>query len=309
MIFPYTWPPWVMREIINKGKKIQNTFVGKRVHKVENKKIVVTHYGDTTGEKVKLPIRVYSPEGDGPFPIVLFYHGGGFTFCSIESHDSICRTICKYAACVVISVEYRLAPEFKYPIPVEDVYASSEYISRHASDYNGDKTQIVVAGDSAGGNMSAVICQLSRDRGGPSFAGQLLIYPSCDLTMKRYPSHSGKCLNLTESDSMWFLNNYIPDVEKRAEPRASPLYHPNLTNLPPALIITGDLDRIRDTGEAYGHALSSSGVPCIIQRYQNVGHGFLLVSPGEEAKSAFELMGSWLINIFSSRHQSYPPFN
>eukprot|EP01111_Echinosteliopsis_oligospora_P006362 TRINITY_DN20466_c0_g1_i1.p1 TRINITY_DN20466_c0_g1~~TRINITY_DN20466_c0_g1_i1.p1 ORF type:complete len:302 (-),score=79.23 TRINITY_DN20466_c0_g1_i1:98-1003(-) len=300
MIFPRSWPPWLMRKIIDNGSYLKNYVKGERTHSIENKKITIKHYGTT--EEIKLPVRVYTPDGPGPFPIVVFFHGGGWVICSIESHDSICRYFCNHAECVVISVDYRLAPEYKFPIPVEDAYASAVYISQHAQEFNGDASRICLAGDSAGGNLSTVTTILSRDRGGPSFCGQLLIYPSCDLTGKYYPSHSGKCLNLTENDSRWFSKHYITP-EQRSDPRASPILIPDLSRLPPALVVTGEHDRIRDVGEAYGDRLAAAGNATTMKRFDNVGHGFLLVSPGEEAKAAFEYMSDWLILAFSNKHK------
>jgi len=302
MIFPYNWPPWFIRKIINRGSFLKNQIKGEKVAKVENKKISVTHFG--TFDDVQLPIRVYTPKGEGPFPVVVFFHGGGWVICSIESHDSICRYFCKHAKCVVISVEYRLAPEFKFPIPVEDAYASAAYIAQHASDFNGDPSRICLSGDSAGGSLSTNTVRLSRDRGGPTYCGQLLIYPSTDMTTKVYPSYSGKCIGLTADDSKWFADHYIKQ-EQKTDPRASPILAPDVSRLPSALIVTGEHDRIRDPGEAYGARLAEAGVATTIKRVDNVGHGFLLTDSGSEVREALDFMCGWLVALF--KQKSLPP--
>jgi len=301
MIFPYSFTPWLIRKIIKSGTTVKKVFMRQeKVEKVSEETLWVSHYGNT--EKIPLTARVYTPEGEGPFPITIFFHGGGWVICTIDTHDHICRHICNKAKSVVISVDYRLAPEFKFPIPVEDAYASTVYIHEHAAEFNGDPTKICLSGDSAGGNLSIVCSQVTRERNGPKFSGLALFYPSTDLRDASdcpYASYDGKCIGLTKEDSAWFLNHYMANMSDRCDPRASPIVTEDLHDLPPCLIITGEHDRIRDPGEEYGRKLQKAGVTVTMKRYNEVGHGFLSIGAPEVAVQSLDYASEWLWNVFS----------
>lgn len=299
MIFPYSFSPWLIRKIIKSGTSVQKLISRpEKVKKVSDQWISVMHYGCT--EQISLMIRTYVPQGEGPFPIVIFFHGGGWVICSVDTHDQFCRHICNKAKCIVISVDYRLAPEFKFPTPVEDAYAAACYIHEHAAEFNGDPSRICMSGDSAGGNLSIVCSQLSKGRNGPKFLGLAVFYPSTDLREAQpYASYNGKNIGMTKQDSDWFLNHYFSHPAEKLDPRASPIVTPDLSDLPPCLIITGEHDRIRDPGEEYGRRLQKAGVPVTLKRYDNVGHGFLSIGAPDVAIQALDFASEWLGNIFS----------
>ncbi len=237
------------------------------VAKVENRKI--------PGPAGEIPVRVYTPTGKGPFPVLVYYHGGGWVVCDLETHDPICRSMAHEAACIVVSVDYRLAPEAKFPAAVEDSYAALEWVAAHAPEINGDSTKIAVGGDSAGGNLAAVVSLLARDRQGPALVFQLLIYPSV-ASDHDFPSiqENGKGYMLEITDMEWFASQYIPDGTDLKDPRLSPYWAESHRDLPPALVITAEFDPLRDEGEAYAQKLKEAGTPAQVLRYDGMIHGF-----------------------------------
>ncbi len=222
-----------------------------------------------------LPIRVYTPVGTGPFPIVAFFHGGGFTIGSIESHDPVCRQLCAQVNAVVVSVDYRLAPEHPFPAAVDDAFAATVWIAEHASELGGDAARLAVAGDSAGGNLAAVVCLMARDAGGPAIAFQTLIYPTVDAR-GGYPSiEENRDGPFLSADTMrWFYEQYHPTPGRESEWQASPILAPDLSGLPPALILTAEFDPLRDEGEAYAEALRAAGNTVTVTRYDGMTHMF-----------------------------------
>ncbi|NRQ34352.1 alpha/beta hydrolase [Nonomuraea sp. NN258] len=252
-----------------------------------------------------VPVRVYSPPegaqggaGDGGGrPVVVYFHGGGFTICSLDTHDAVCRDICAGAEAVVVSVDYRLAPEHPYPAAVEDACAATRWAHEHAAELGGDPGRLVVAGDSAGGNLATVVCLKARDeRAGPPISLQVLIYPVTDADQDT-PSYreNGTGYFLTAAHMRWFWDCYQPDPARRAEPYSSPV-HADLSGLPPALVLTAEHDPLRDEGEAYARLLGFAGVPAHGVRYDGMFHGFYgfygmgAVLPA--AKEASELVNS-----------------
>lgn len=225
------------------------------------------------GAEGQLKARVYRPEGEGPFPTVVFFHGGGWVIGDLDTHDNMARNLCRGSAAVVVSVDYRLAPEHPFPAAVDDALASARWIAEHLEEFGGDP-RFGIAGDSAGGNLSAVVAQMLRDAGTP-LAGQLLIYPAVDAKGE-YPSRvenaSGYFLEKETMD--WFYGHYAGAWEDATDPRLSPLYGADLSGLPPTLIVTAEFDPLRDEGEAYGEALRSAGVETEVRRYAGMVHGF-----------------------------------
>jgi acetyl esterase len=206
----------------------------------------------------------------------VYFHGGGWVLGSLATHDGICRSLAAGAGCVVVSVDYRLAPEHRYPAAAEDCYAATQWCAAHAAELGADGSRVAVGGDSAGGNLSAVVAQMARDRGGPPLVFQLLIYPVTDAARdtQSYRENAEGYL-LTAGDMAWFWNHYLGDARARgAEAYASPIRAASLAGLPPALVITAEFDPLRDEGEAYGAALESAGVAAKVTRYDGMIHGF-----------------------------------
>ena len=221
-----------------------------------------------------LRARVYRPETSGPVPTVVLVHGGGWVIGDLETHDNMARSICRDCRAVVVSVDYRLAPEFPFPAAVDDAIAATLWAAERLDDLGGDD-RLAVAGDSAGGNLAAVVCQQLRDRGGPALAGQLLVYPATDVSGD-YPSRvensEGYFLEL--ATMAWFINHYAPDRSTYDDPRLSPLKADDLSGLPPAVVVTAEFDPLRDEGEAYAARLREAGVATQVRRFDGMIHGF-----------------------------------
>jgi acetyl esterase len=233
-----------------------------------------------------LRARVYRPESDEPAPTVVLFHGGGWVIGDLDTHDNLARSICRACSSVVVSVDYRLAPEAPFPAAVEDAIAATRWVGEHLDELGGDG-RLAVAGDSAGGNLAAVVAQQLRDEGGPAIAAQLLIYPGTDVTGD-YPSRTenaeGYFLDLPTM--VWFIQHYAADAAVHEDPRLSPMRHADLSGLPPAVVVTAEYDPLRDEGEAYAEAMSAAGVPVEVRRFDGMIHGFFdmgLFSPGAQA--------------------------
>jgi acetyl esterase len=228
------------------------------------------------GPEGELPIRVYTPPGDAPMPVLVFFHGGGWVIGSIQTHDRTCRELAMQAGCIVVSVEYRLAPEHKFPAAVEDAYAATDWVVKHAAELGGDSSRVGVGGDSAGGTLAAVSCLMARDRGGPTLVFQLLIYPGTDYVFDDESCRqNAEGLLLTVADMHWFMDHYKRDAADEENPYLAPLRAKSLAGLPPALVITGEYDPLRDQGEAYGRRLQADGVKVTLRRYDGLVHGFI----------------------------------
>jgi acetyl esterase len=222
-----------------------------------------------------LPVRVYRPEGSAPFPALVYFHGGGWVIGSLETHDGACRDLANRIGCVVVSVDYRLAPEARFPAAAEDCYAATKWVAENAKALGVDARRIGIGGDSAGGNLTAVVALMARDRKGPALRHQLLIYPvtDADFTRPSYRENAEGYL-LTTKAMEWFWNHYVPEPARRTEPLAAPLRAKDLRGLPPAFVLTAEYDPLRDEGEAYARRLQEAGVPTRLQRYDGAIHGF-----------------------------------
>jgi acetyl esterase len=221
-------------------------------------------------------VRIYWPTATSdPVPMIVFAHGGGFVFCDLDSHDDLCRAMTNGVGAVVVSIDYRLAPESPWPAAADDVYAVAGWASDHAAELGADPSRMVVAGDSAGGNLVAVTAQLARDRGGPAIAAQLLIYPAiaADFGTESYRQFGTGYYN-TATAMAWYWDQYVPDHADRSHPTASPL-QADLAGLPPAVVITAGFDPLCSEGEAYAKALAASGVTTIYRNYEGAVHGFM----------------------------------
>ncbi len=226
------------------------------------------------GPEGSMLVRVVWPEARGDLPCLVYFHGGGWTFCSIETHDATCRKLANGAGCVVVSVEYRLAPEHPFPAAAEDAFAATRWVTRHADALGIDPQRVAVGGDSAGGNLAAVVALMARDRGELELCHQLLVYPITDHdfeTLSYRENAAGPLLTRSMMECFWDF--YVPDGA-RSDPYVSPLRAKSLAGLPPATVITAEYDPLRDEGEAYALRLREAGVAVTASRYDGMIHGF-----------------------------------
>lgn len=253
------------------------------------------------GPESDIPIRIYTPEGKGPLPIVVYFHGGGFVYGDLETHDAVCRSIVNASQHIVVAVDYRLAPEHPFPAAPNDCYAAAKWVYENAAKLGGDQTRLSVAGDSAGGNLATVVCLMAKEKGGLAISKQLLIYPvTDDFEPEKYPSYkeNGTGYFLTTDTMGLFHQLYIQDKAYRKHPYAAPLYAPNLSGLPKALVITAEYDPLRDEGELYANKLQESGVAVQLVREKGLIHGFFnlfsLMNASEDIKVIYEYIGAFL---------------
>lgn len=226
------------------------------------------------GPDSSIPVRIYRPSA-APAPVHLHFHGGGWVIGDLETHDRDCREICVGADCIVVAVDYRLAPEHIFPAAPEDCYAALCWAAANLDSLCALPGAVSVGGDSAGGNLAAAVALMARDRSGPAIAMQLLIYPVTDATMESgsYRDNANGYL-LSRTMMSWFWDHYCPDLALRADPLASPITAEDLIGLPPALIMTAEFDPLRDEGEAYAERLIAAGVEVEVRRFDGLVHGF-----------------------------------
>lgn len=214
-----------------------------------------------------VPVRIYRPEGSD-LPVLVYAHGGGFVFCDLDTHDGLCRALANLVPAVVVSVDYRLAPEHRWPTAAEDVYTVARWAAR-------DGGRVLISGDSAGGNLAAVTALMARDRGGPDLAGQVLLYPmiAADFDTESHRLFGRGYYNPTPA-LQWYWDQYVPAADDRTHPYASPL-RADLRGLPPAVVVAAGCDPLRDEGLAYADALERAGVPTTVLPYDGGIHGFM----------------------------------
>ncbi|HME25735.1 MAG TPA: alpha/beta hydrolase [Acetobacteraceae bacterium] len=254
----------------------------------------------------ELRLRIYRPTGPGPFPLLAFFHGSGFVLCSLDTHDGMCRHLCASAECVVVSVDYRLAPEHKYPAGLDDCVFATKWIAEHAVELEGDAARLVVGGDSAGGNLAAAVALRIRDAGGPRVIGQLLIYPVTDYHTPGTPSYRDNAdgYGLTRDTMVWFWDHYLTDPAEAADPYVSPLRARDFSGLPPAIVMIAEYDPLRDEGDYYAEKLRAAGTPAITSRWDGMNHGFLFwVGRVDKADEAMAESCQWLRRIFGEARE------
>jgi len=246
-----------------------------------------------------IPARIYTPtrlrKANGLAPGLVFFHGGGWVIGDLDSHDVVCRKLADEGELMVVSVDYRLAPEHKFPAAVDDAIASTKWIAENAKQFGIDASRLMVGGDSAGGNLAAVVAIAARDGNGPAIAGQLLIYPATDFAMT-HPSHSEPetSLLLTHSVIRWFSNHYLGDADIN-DWRASPARAKTLAGLPPAYVLTAGADPLRDEGDEYARRLKEAGVRVTYRTFPGQFHGFFTMGKLlNQANIATSEISAWL---------------
>ena len=227
------------------------------------------------GDGVEVRVRVYTPAADGPMGALVWLHGGGWVLGSIETADATSRALANEAGCVVVSVEYRLAPEAKFPLPLDDCFAATAWTVEHAAAFGVDPGSVAVGGASAGGNLAAAVTLMARERGGPGLAYQLLVYPSVgnDGSSQSFVDNS-QGYGLDREAMEWYWGHYLRDDADATNPLAAPLLTGDLSGLPPALVITAEFDPLRDEAEEYARRLREAGVEAACSRYDGMVHGF-----------------------------------
>lgn len=268
---------------------------GPAVAKVEDRKI--------SGSGPEIPVRIYTPAGPGPFPILVWYHGGGWVVGDLESADASARHLTVGAECVTVSVDYRLAPDTKFPGPADDCYDAAVWAAQNAASINGDASRLAVGGDSAGGNLAAAIALMARDRGNPPLAFQLLVYPvtARDFSTNSYQRNADGYL-LSKDSMQWYWDHYLQSLADASNPYAAPLAASDLSNLPPALVITAEYDPLCDEGEAYAQRLQDAGIPTTCTRYDGMIHGFFGMSAAiDKGKQAVDEAAAVLKRAFAGK--------
>jgi acetyl esterase len=258
------------------------------------------------GPESDIPVRVYYPKGKQEvYPALVYYHGGGWVVGNLDSHDNVCRALTNLANCVTISVDYRLAPEHKFPAAVVDSYAAVQYVYDHPESFQIDSNKIAVGGDSAGGNLAAVITNLAKDKGTPSICYQLLLYPSTNVGGEPTVSmkENAEGYFLTKGMMEWFRDCYLNSEEDdKKNPLLSPILYEDLKELPPALVVTAEYDPLRDEGEAYAKKLADAGVEVESIRYDGAIHGFIsMAAVIDQGRLALEKAGKALKEAFEKQ--------
>ena len=247
-----------------------------------------------------IPARIYTPtklrQSGGLSPCLVFFHGGGWVIGDLDSHDVVCRKLAHESELIVISVDYRLAPEHKFPAAVDDAIAATKWVAANAKQLGIDASRLMVGGDSAGGNLAAVVSLAARDGNGPKIAGQVLIYPATDFAMK-HPSHSEPetSILLTHTVIRWFRDHYLNGAADGQDWRASPALAKTLAGLPPAYVLTAGADPLRDEGNEYAARLKDAGVAVTTRTFPGQFHGFFTMGKLlPQANVAASEIAAWL---------------
>ncbi|HEX5481039.1 MAG TPA: alpha/beta hydrolase [Terriglobia bacterium] len=263
-------PPEEARRLYRERAAKQNT-PAEPVQRIENRRI--------PGPRGEISIRIYTPQGPAPLPVLVYFHGGGWVIGSLDTHQSPCCALANAAGCAVVAVDYRLAPEHKFPAAAEDCYAATRWVLENSSALGIDPRRIAIGGDSAGGNLAAAVSLMARDRRGPSLVFQLLVYPVMDCYFETRSYHENATgYGLAREGMIYYWRQYLGNDEDANNPYASPLREKNLHGLPPALVLTAEYDPLRDEGQAYAQRLQDAGVPVTVRNYQGLIHGFFMMT-------------------------------
>lgn len=244
----------------------------------------------------EIEVRIYDPENSGNSACIMYMHGGGWVFGDLDSHDSVCRQLADCCRSVVVAVNYRLAPENPFPVPLDDCFRVYRKLREDPAFFGIDPERIAVVGDSAGGNLAAAVSLRARDEGLPLPAAQLLIYPVIDAAMTS-GSHDkfATGFGLTRAAMQWFWNHYLPDDESRCHSLASLNLNEDLSGLPPTRVLTAEYDVLRDEGEAFAAQLKSAGVDCSVERFDGLIHGFFhFTALFDRGKESVTRAAAWL---------------
>ncbi len=247
-------------------------------------------------------LRIYTPRGKGPFPVLHYFHGGGWVGCDLETHDPLCRDLCVQSGHLVVSFDYRLAPEYPFPIPIQDCLASLAWMKANAARLSGDPDRIFLGGDSAGGNLAAVAAQQARKLHPGLIKGQVLIYPVTDHCSAQWPSyrtHGGKGFTLTHADvtqlwSFYVSNSPLWQPGTRSHDLATPLHVEDLAGLPRSLLVIAEEDLLRDEGVEYARRMAQAGTDVEVKRYPQQQHGFVGMEPSVAHRQAVADIAGWL---------------
>ena len=295
---PEMWeltPDQARAEYLRRTERVR---AGVDIYRVEDRQI--------PGPVQPIKVRVYTPQvsqEQASLPVLVWYHGGGFVIGDLDSHDSACRALANQTECLVVAVDYRLAPEHKFPGAVEDCEAALQWVAAHATELGGDPGRIAVGGDSAGGNLAAVVALLAREKGGPKLCFQLLIYP-CVAPEPETPSHHqfAEGYLLTRKTITWFFKQYLRSSKDTLDPRYAPLEEKDLSSLPPSLVIVAGFDPLRDEGVDYAKALIEAGNKVTLSNYEGMIHGFYLMGGMiDKANQAIEESARHLREAFALR--------
>lgn len=230
------------------------------------------------GPEREIPVRCYYPKGEGPFPALLYFHGGGWMVGTLDDFDAVCRYVCREAGVAVVNIDYQLAPEGKFPVAIEEGYAILQWLSSHGLTWKIDPEKLMVGGDSSGGNIAAVVCQMARDRKSRMPVFQWLICPATDLLHMDTQSYRvfGYGMWVPVDLMNWYISHYLTDMKEKANPYVSPLLASDLSGLPPAFVVLAEFDLLHDEGLAYARRLSESGVPVSWKCYPGQIHDFVI---------------------------------
>lgn len=283
-----TMPPAEGRALFASFKAVFGE--GPELHRVEDR-MVAEH----------VPVRVYWPTEGSHLPVVIYFHGGGWVLGDLGTHDPLCRRLAREADCVVVAVDYRLAPDAKFPAAFDDSFDATAYVSEHANEFNVDPSRLVVAGDSAGGNLAAAVAIRAAEVGSPAIRSQVLIYPVVEphFETESYLAHA-EGFGLTRRTMMWFWEQYLASQDDAASHYAVPSRAPNLSELPPAHVLTAEYDVLLSEGESYAERLQAAGVPTTIRRYDGMIHGFVHCSGVfDVGRQAISDVAGYLRQVFS----------
>ena len=250
---------------------------GRKVFAPDPMPIAETRDLEIPGPGGPIPARLYRPAKDGMLPVLVFFHGGDWVVGNIESHEGMCRHIANRAEAAVVSVDYRMGPEHRFPAAVDDCVAATGWVADNAAALGIDPEPLAVGGDSAGGNLAAVVSLVARDKGEPRIVYQVLIYPATDAAMRHDSiARYAEGYVLTRATMRWFYEQYLASPEQASDWRVSPLLAPDLSRLPPAFVLTAGYDPLCDEGDAYAARLAAAGVPVTHRRFPGQVHGFAM---------------------------------